>query len=139
MRQEKCKLYQKLPYWIPLNILKKKMSRRLSKKISKLYQVFMCWIVVNILGQNVSKNQTRKLYQVFMYNFLCQNDFWTISRFLNYITKMFELYQVFVAKCFNTSLFYILKSLLSKNRFYFFLIFWHAKIRQFFMMPRNWH
>ena len=59
----------------------------------------MCEIVLNILGQNVPKNQARK----------------TISSLHIKSTKIFELNQLFVAKCFNTYILYTLKALLSKN------------------------
>ena len=71
-----------------------------------------------------------ELYQVFKY-------------FLRYIltenvSKNFKLYQV--SKCPNISILQILKTLLSKNRFYFFfLIFWHAKIPPSFRMPHYWN
>ena len=75
--------------------------------------------------------------------------FWTMSSFyvskyfLRYIltenvSKNFKLYQV--SKCPNISILQILKTLLSKNRFYFFfLIFWHAKIPPSFRMPHYWN
>ena len=68
------------------------------------------------------KNQARKKFE------LRQNDL--------IFTKIFELYQV--AKCSNTFKLYRLKELLSKNRLYFFFfhIFWHAKITPSFRMPR---
>ena len=51
--------------------------------------------------------------------------------FLNYIK---------VRKDFSTLKLYILKVLLSKNRFYFFfVIFWHSPISPFLAMPRHRH
>ena len=47
-----------------------------------------------------------------MHNFLCQTDY--------IFTKIFEVHEVFVAKCSNTSILYTtdaLKILLDKNRF----------------------
>ena len=78
----------------------------------------------HILGPLSQKDQARKKFE------LCQND--------SIFTKISELYQV--AKCSNSLKFYTLKALPAKNRFYyFFLIFWHAKIPPFYRMPRYWH
>ena len=53
--------------------------------------------------------------------------------------KTFELC-LCVTKCSNTLKLYTIKALLCKNRLYFFfLIFWHAKIPPSFRVPRYWH
>ena len=84
------------------------------------------------------KNQTRKEFE------LCQNDM--------IFTRIFKLYQVFL--CQNNKIFtrvselyqvvtilsICIKTQLNKNWFYFFFaIFWHAKIPSSFRMPRCWH
>ena len=52
------------------------------------------------MGKNFLKKSDKnfELYQIFIYNFLCQND--------KIFIKIFELYQVFAAKCFNISKLY---------------------------------
>ena len=46
----------------------------------------------------------------------------------------------FVTKCFNTSILHTLKAFLSKNWLYFFfLIFWYARIPPCFRIPHCWH
>ena len=59
----------------------------------------MCSIVLNILGQNFSKKSDKKNYiKSSCIIFLCQND--------QIFTKISKLNQVFVGKCFNTSIMY---------------------------------
>ena len=85
------------------------------------------YFLIYVSGQNVPKksdkkkirkeNQTRKIYQVFIHNFLCEND--------KILIKIFEQYQIFIAKCFNTSILYTtdaLKVLFNENWFYFFFL-----------------
>ena len=75
--KKKFKLYQVFMCWIGLNILGQNVSKIRQETfwtISNPY-VLNCfkYFLIYILGQMSQKNQTRKLYQVFMYNFLCQN------------------------------------------------------------------
>ena len=144
-----------LIYILGQNVLKnqrRKILNYIKSLCAELFQIFS-----NIYnGTNVPKKSDKKnnfeTYQVFTYNFLCQND-WTFA-------MIFELYKSLCVKMtkYSQTLFnyikslcgkmiqhsqmvYTLKALLSKNRFYFFFfqIFSHAKIPPFFRIPRYKH
>ena len=75
------------------------------------------------MGQNVLKVRQVKFWAIS--SLYALNCFGT--RCLKNQTR--KVYQVFIAQCFNTFILYKLKALLSKNQLYFFFcIFWHAKI-----------
>ena len=67
------------------------MSQKIrQEKILTVLNCFKYFLIGIYFGANVSKNYARKLYHVFMYNFLCQDD-WKF-------TKILKLYQVLIAK-----------------------------------------